>query len=65
MHLLGRMMRGTPPLQVGRPRIGAAPSVRSDELWLSKRLVQDSCEPHAGLAKLQRHILSGPGHIVV
>jgi hypothetical protein len=51
--------------QVGRPRIGAAPAVRSDELWLSKRLVQDRCEPHTGLAKLQRHILSGPGHIVV
>jgi hypothetical protein len=44
---------------------GTAPVIRSGDLWLSKRLVQDKCEPHAGLAELQRHILSGLGHIVV
>jgi hypothetical protein len=35
------------------------------ELWLSKRLIQDKCQSHAGLAELQRHIVNCLGHIVV
>jgi hypothetical protein len=56
-EVLARIMQSA---ELGRPL-----PVRCDELWLLKRLVQDKCKPDTGLAKLQRHILSGLGHIVV